>query len=152
MFNPSRDEVRQFLIDAWRKLREGLPCTPLEAMAADLIGQHPEYHALLESGEAAMHRDWPPELGETNPFLHLSMHLSIREQVSIDQPRGVAQAHALLSRREGSALEAEHVMMDCLAEMIWHAQRQGTPPDPGRYLACLRLKSGQPANPGDPRG
>lgn len=142
MFNPSRDEVRRFLIDAWHKSRTGQPATPLELLAGEIISLHPEYHALLESGDAALGREWPPELGETNPFLHLSMHLSIREQVSIDQPRGVAAQHALLTRKLGSMLEAEHEMMDCLGEMLWHAQRQGTPPDPGVYLACLANKSG----------
>lgn len=144
MFNPSRDEVRRFLVDAWRKTREQLPATPLETWAGEIIGLHPEYHALLETGEAALGREWPPELGETNPFLHLSMHLSIREQVSIDQPRGVARFHGLLSQQLGSSLDAEHEMMDCLGEMLWHAQRHGTPPDPALYLACLARKCGLP--------
>lgn len=141
MFNPSRDEVRRFLIDAWRKHRDGLPATPLEMLAGELIAGHPEYHALLESGDAAIDRDWLPEHGETNPFLHLSMHLSIREQVSIDQPAGVAAHHARLTRALGSALEAEHVMMDCLGEMIWQAQRHHTAPDPAIYLDCLSKRS-----------
>jgi Domain of unknown function (DUF1841) len=142
MFNPSRDEVRRFLIDAWRKTRANLPGTPLELLAGEIISLHPEYHALLESGDAALGREWPPELGETNPFLHLSMHLSIREQVSINQPRGVAEQHALLTRKLGSALDAEHEMMDCLGEMLWQAQRQGSAPDPAVYLSCLARKSG----------
>lgn len=140
MFNPSRNEARQFLIDAWMKRRDNLPATPLETAAGELIAAHPEYHALLESGDAALTRDWLPENGETNPFLHLSMHLSIREQVSIDQPAGVAAHHARLARERGSALEAEHVMMDCLAEMIWQAQRHHTAPDPAIYLGCLGRK------------
>jgi len=140
MFNPSRNEARQFLIDAWMKRRDNLPATPLETVAGELIAAHPEYHALLESGDEALTRDWPPEHGETNPFLHLSMHLSIREQVSIDQPAGVAAHHARLTRERGSALEAEHVMMDCLGEMIWQAQRHHTAPDPAVYLGCLGRK------------
>jgi hypothetical protein len=140
MFNPSRNEVRQFLIDAWAKRRESMPATPLETLAADLIAAHPEYHALLESGEKAIEREWLPEDGETNPFLHLSMHLSIREQVSIDQPAGVAAHHQRLSNSLGSTLEAEHVMMDCLGEMIWHAQRHQSAPDPAIYLNCLKQK------------
>jgi putative protease len=86
MFSPTRDQARKFLMDAWRKRREALPATPLETMAADIIGLHPEYHALLESGEDALSRDWSPDQGDTNPFLHLSLHLSIAEQLQIDQP------------------------------------------------------------------
>lgn len=137
MFSPTREEVRRFLIDAWQKRRENLPATPLETLAGEIIAAHPEYHALLESGERALDRDWLPEQGETNPFLHLSMHLSIREQVSINQPVGVTAHHARLTRELGSALEAEHVMMDCLGEMIWQAQRQHSAPDPAIYLDCL---------------
>ncbi len=140
MFNPSREEVRRFLMEAWRKRRESLPATPLETVAGDIIAAHPEYHALLGADEKALAREWLPEDGETNPFLHLSMHLSIREQVSIDQPAGVAAHHARLSGTTGSALEAEHLMMDCLGEMIWQAQRHHTQPDPAIYLACLERR------------
>jgi hypothetical protein len=145
MFAPSRNEARQFLIDAWRKRGDALPLTPLETIAADLVALHPEYHALLESGDKALERDWRPEHGETNPFLHLSMHLSIHEQVSIDQPSGVRALHDALTRKLGSRHDAEHEMMDCLAEMIWSAQRHGTPPDPKRYLDCLGRKAGTQA-------
>jgi hypothetical protein len=145
MFAPSRNEARQFLIDAWKKRRDALPLTPLETIAADLVTLHPEYHSLLESGEAALSRDWQPAQGETNPFLHLSMHLSIHEQVSIDQPAGVRALHRQLTEQLGSRHDAEHEMMDCLAEMIWSAQRHGTPPDPAIYLACLNQKAKNPA-------
>ena len=145
MFAPARMEARQFLVDAWQKRRAALPLTPLETLAADLVALHPEYHALLESGAAVLDRDWAPEQGETNPFLHLSMHLSIHEQVSIDQPPGVRTLHRQLSELLGSRHDAEHAMMDCLAEMIWTAQRQGTPPDAGLYLACLNRKAKNPA-------
>jgi len=145
MFSPSRNEARQFLIDAWKKRRDALPLTPLETIAADLVALHPEYHALLESGEAALARDWQPEQGETNPFLHLSMHLSIHEQVSIDQPPGVRALHRQLTEQLGSRHDAEHEMMDCLAEMIWSAQRHAKPPDPALYLACLSRKAKKPA-------
>lgn len=145
MFNPSREEARRFLIDAWRKRRAALPLTPLETIAADLVALHPEYHALLESGDAALERDWQPDQGETNPFLHLSMHLSLHEQVSIDQPVGVRALHRQLAELLGSRHDAEHEMMDCLAEMIWSAQRNGTPPDPALYLSCLHRKAKNPA-------
>lgn len=140
MFNPTREQVRDFFFESWRKQREALPLTPLEAMAVDVIGMHPEYHALLEKRDQYVDRDYLPEHGETNPFLHLSMHLSIREQISIDQPRGVAAHHRRLSESLGSVMDAEHAMMDCLGEMIWQAQRQGTAPDPQLYLSCLARK------------
>jgi hypothetical protein len=143
MFAPTRNEARQFLIEAWRKRREALPLTPLETIAADLVALHPEYHALLESGDKALDREWRPEQGETNPFLHLSMHLSIHEQVSIDQPRGVRDLHERLTRQLASRHDAEHEMMDCLSQMIWTAQRHGLPPDPKLYLDCLGRKAGR---------
>jgi len=147
MFQPSRDQARDFWFDAWGKYRAHQPLSPLEGMAVEIIGQHPEYHALLSDRDAYLEkfrgRDFPPEFGETNPFLHLGMHLSIREQVSIDQPAGVRDAHRQLSEKLGNAPDAEHQMMDCLAEMIWSAQRHRTAPDSGLYLDCLRKKSGR---------
>lgn len=141
MFNPTRNEARQFLIDAWRKYREKSVLTDLEALAADHILRHPEYHRLLEDPDASLNRDWLPENGETNPFLHLMMHLSISEQLSIDQPAGVRGHYQALARRLGDEHAAMHETMDCLAEMIWTAQRHGTPPDGAAYLACLERKS-----------
>ena len=140
MFAPSRDQARRFLADAWRKHLERLPATPLEAMAAEHIGGHPEYHAVLEQPERYRDRDWPPELGETNPFLHLSMHLSIGEQLSIDQPTGVKARCLALAERLGDAHAAQHAVMDCLAEMVWRAQRDNQPPDGAAYLLCLETK------------
>jgi Domain of unknown function (DUF1841) len=144
MFTPTREEVRDFLFEAWRKFRAGEPLAGLETEAAAIIALHPEYHALLENRARYLdqyrERDYPPEFGETNPFLHLSMHLSIREQVSIDQPRGVRAAHESLARKLGDAAQAEHEMMDCLAEMLWKAQRAGSAPEATVYLACLQGK------------
>lgn len=140
MFNPSRDQVRQFFFDAWAKFRAGQPLTDLEAMAAEHIGRHPEYHAVLEQPDRHRDRDWPPELGETNPFLHLSMHLSIGEQLSIDQPPGVKARYLALAERLGDAHAAQHAVMDCLAEMVWRAQRDNLPPDGAAYLLCLENK------------
>ena len=140
MFNPSRDQVRQFFFDAWAKFRAGQPLTDLEAMAAEHIGRHPEYHAVLEQPERYRDRDWPPELGETNPFLHLSMHLSIGEQLSIDQPTGVKARYLALAERLGDAHAAQHAVMDCLAEMVWRAQRDNLPPDGAAYLLCIEKK------------
>lgn len=140
MFNPSRDQARQFFFDAWAKFRAGQPLTDLEAMAAEHIGRHPEYHAVLEQPDRHRDRDWPPELGETNPFLHLSMHLSIGEQLSIDQPPGVKARYLALAERLGDEHAAQHAVMDCLAEMLWRAQRDNLPPDGAAYLLCLENK------------
>lgn len=140
MFNPTRDQVRDFFFEAWAKFRAAAALTPLEAMAVEVIAMHPEYHAVLENRDRYVDRDYLPESGDTNPFLHLSMHLSIREQISIDQPPGVRAAHTRLSQSLGGVMEAEHQMMDCLAEMIWQSQRHNTPPDPAVYFNCLNRK------------
>jgi Domain of unknown function (DUF1841) len=140
MFNPTRDQARDFFFESWRKFRESAPLTALETLAVELISDHPEYHLVLENRDKYVDRDYRPEAGDTNPFLHLSMHLSIREQVSIDQPQGVRAAHTRLTEKLASVMEAEHIMMDCLAEMIWHAQRHRLSPDPALYLGCLAKK------------
>ena len=141
MFNPSRDQARQFLIDAWAKRRNKLPGTPMDILAADLVALHPEYHALLEA-EDALTREWTPEHGETNPFLHLSLHLAIEEQLSIDQPPGIRAAFTLLQSRRSDRHEALHAVLDCLGEMIWRSQRTGLPPDGDSYLDCVRRAAG----------
>lgn len=137
MFNPSRDQARRFFFDAWQKYRGKQPLSDLEAIAFELMQLHPEYHAIFDHPERYADRDWLPEAGETNPFLHLSLHLAIREQVPIDQPRGIADHYRRLQEKTGSTHDAEHLIMDCLAEMIWQAQRQGGAPDPAIYLNCL---------------
>jgi hypothetical protein len=140
MFNPSRDQARQFLFDLWAKHRAKAPLTPLEAMALDVVLQHPEYHGFLEEPERHLERDWKPEGGETNPFLHLMMHLAIEEQLSIDQPPGIRAAIESLARRHDSLHAARHDVMDCLAEVIWNAQRHGVAFDNASYLDCLERK------------
>jgi len=139
MFNPSKDEVRQFFLSAWQRHRAGGVLTPLEMIAADWMEQHPEYHAEL-SDPHSTGRDYAVEQGRTNPFLHLSMHLSIAEQVSIDQPPGIRQAFELLRNRLGEH-EAHHAIMECLGEMLWTAQRSGLPPDGAAYVDCVRRRT-----------
>ena len=141
MFTPSQNDVRRFFCDAWRKHVAALPLTPIEAQAADWIAEHPEYHADLDDVDAALAAVFDMEAGRTNPFLHLSMHLSITEQVGIDQPRGVKQAFELLRHRLGSAHDAQHEVMECLGEMIWASQRSGLPPDGQAYLDCVRRRA-----------
>jgi len=142
IFNPSRDEARDFFFDLWAKARGGSPLTPLESMAAAILGDHPEYHAVLGDREGQRDREWRPEGGETNPFLHLAMHLAIEEQLSIDQPPGIRAAVDALARRRGSAHDARHDVMECLAEVVWQAQRNARPFDNDSYLDCLRRKAG----------
>lgn len=142
MYNPTRDQARQFLFAAWRKYRGKALLSDLESLAVGHILRHPEYHALLDDAEANLDRDWLPELGETNPFLHLSMHLAISEQLSIDQPVGIKAAYARLCSRLGEEHGAQHRVMDCLAEMIWRAQRDGRPPDGAAYIDCLEKTKG----------
>lgn len=141
MFNPSRDQARRFLIDAWRKRVEGLPATPLETLTADIVALHPEYHGLLAGSEDALARDWTPEDGAMNPFLHLSLHLAIEEQLSIDQPPGIRAAWESRLRQHGDRHAALHDLLECLGETLWHAQRTGTPLDGVAYLDCIRRRS-----------
>ena len=145
MFNPSKDEVRRFFCDAWSKDRAGGVLTPLEALAADWIRQHPEYHEELADPGAATARDYSIDEGRTNPFLHLSMHLAIAEQLSVDQPPGIRAAYRRLVERTGDEHAAAHAVIDCLGEVVWSAQRAGAPVPPAemtaRYLDCLARKA-----------
>ena len=141
MFTPSQDDVRRFFCGVQAKHRAGEVLTPMEALAADWVGAHPEYHADLADADAAVAASYRVEDGHSNPFLHLSMHLSITEQVAIDQPRGIKQAFDLLAARRGSAHEAHHEMMECLGEMIWASQRSGLPPDGEAYIDCVRRRA-----------
>ena len=140
MFNPTRDQAREFLFELWGKHRAGAPLTALESMALAIVLEHPEYHAILDDRERYLERDWKPEGGETNPFLHLQMHLAIEEQLSIDQPPGIRAAVQALARRHDSEHAARHDVMDCLAEMVWNAQRHGAAFDNAAYLDCLARK------------
>ena len=144
MFNPTRDQTRDFFFDAWRKFRANEPLSAMETITVEVIAMHPEYHTMLENHDRYLEnyrdRDYPPEFGETNPFLHLGMHIAIREQISIDQPAGVRGHHQVLTKKYSSVADAEHEMMDCLAEMIWQAQRNKSAPDAAVYMACLVKK------------
>jgi len=139
MFNPSRDEVRHFFIEAWRKHRHNEILSPIESQALGWIVQHPEYHADLESGDAMSH-DYTVEQGKTNPFLHLSMHLAITEQVSIDQPRGIKAAYDSLAARVDRHFAA-HEIMECLGQVVWESQRSGTALNSDTYLELIRQRA-----------
>lgn len=147
MFNPSREDVRRFFCEAWRKRGAGEIVTPLEALALKWIDAHPEYHALLADAEGAVAADFSIERGQSNPFLHLAMHLAIEEQLSIDQPPGIRELFAQLAARRGDAHAAMHATMDCLGRVLWEAQRGTLPADPqainDAYLSCLRRQAGR---------
>jgi hypothetical protein len=140
VFSPSREQARRFLFDTWAKQRDGAPLTPLESMALAVMLLHPEYHAQLDNPDKFLERDYLPENGETNPFLHLSLHLAIREQLSIDQPHGVLTHYRRLLAATGSEHDAEHILLECLGEMLWQAQRNRSAPDPTVYLGCLAAR------------
>ena len=140
MFTPSQHDVRRFFCETYRKHESREILTPLEAIARDWVLQHPEYATELRDVEAALAADYRVEQGKPNPFLHLSMHLSIAEQVSIDQPPGIRAAYLALAQRLDSEHEAHHQIMECLGEMIWQSQRSGLPPDGAAYIECIRKR------------
>jgi hypothetical protein len=133
----NREQLRRMYCDAWRKFRARAPLEPLEAQIAAVIAEHAEHVPLLESPEALLH-EFAPQDGRENPFLHLGLHLAIREQVCTDRPAGIARIHETLSRRLGDAHAAEHAMIERLAETLWEAQRFGRMPDEQQYLQRLR--------------
>ena len=134
----NREQLRQMYLEAWRKYTARQPLEPLEAQLAAVIAEHPEYVPLLESGTQALGAEYTPEGGRENPFLHMGLHLAIREQIATDRPPGIAQIHQSLSKRLGDRHAAEHTMLEALAETLWESQRSGRPPDEQRYLERLR--------------
>ena len=136
MFNPTREQVRQFFTEAWRKHQAKGVLTPLESIAVDWAVQHPEYHADLENPDA-LEAEYPVEQGRTNPFLHLSMHLAIAEQLSIDQPPGIRAAYQQLLATHDEH-QASHIIMESLGQVVWEAQRLGKPLDNDAYLDLIR--------------
>jgi len=137
MFDPSREQVREMFFGAWRKYRAGEPLAGIEALALELILLHPEYHAMLGEPEKYRDKDYTDE---GNPFLHLSLHLAFEEQLSIDQPPGLAVRFQRLVRKYGERHEALHQALECLAETVWRAQRDQAAPDAAAYLSCLEKK------------
>lgn len=133
-----RSSLRRMYLEAWRKHRESLPVEPVEDQIIRVVSLHPEYAQLLESDPAALDREYSPEAGQTNPFLHMGLHLAIREQVATDRPAGIAAVHRSLAARLGDVHEAEHAMIERLGEALWSAQRAGLPPDEAQYLESLR--------------
>jgi hypothetical protein len=145
MFNPTRDQARRFFFDTWAKYQRGETLEGLEQTALSVILLHPEYHALLADGERNFDRDFSPEGGQLNPFLHLSLHLAIEEQLSIDQPQGLRMRYEALLRSK-TEHEALHDVLECLGETLWQAQRTGAAPDEALYLECVERKATAKSN------
>jgi hypothetical protein len=137
MFSPSREQARQFFFDAWRKYQQREMLSAMEDMALEVILLHPEYQRMLETPERYQHKDYLPEIGDVNPFLHMSMHVAIKEQLSIDQPVGIRKRFQRLLKKTGDEHVVAHQFMECLAEMIWQAQRDQTALDATVYFECL---------------
>lgn len=143
IFGQDRNELRKMYADAWAKRCENLPLSPLEMQIADVIEMHPEYHADVSGDD--LERDYSPDGGQTNPFLHMGLHLGIREQVSTNRPAGIAAVFKAAAVRTGDVHAAEHEMIECLAETLWEAQNENRPPDEQKYLERLRRLAGQQA-------
>lgn len=140
LFNPSREQVRQFFFQTWEKFKQQQGLSAMEKIALQVMRMHPEYHAVLDQSERYLQQAYFPEMGETNPFLHMSLHMSLLEQIAINQPAGIEQAYVSLQQKYGDWHLAQHELMDCLAETIWRAQRDGQPPDAAAYLDCMQKK------------
>ena len=142
IFNPSRDEVREFFFTTWGKFKQKHALSDLEKIALGTIHMHPEYHRILDAPEQFKHQEYFPEFGETNPFLHMSLHLSILEQISINQPIGITEIYAQLKLRRQNDHAAQHDILECLAECIWSAQHNKTALDANYYVQLLQQKAG----------
>ncbi|MCP3852684.1 MAG: DUF1841 family protein [Gammaproteobacteria bacterium] len=138
LFGQDRNQLRKIYFQSWRKFKKKQPMEPMESVIASLINQHPEYHDFFDQIEQNQERDFTPEMGQTNPFLHLGMHISIQEQIGTQRPPEISSLYQSLCNKTGDAHEAEHLMMDCLGEMLWSAQRSNQPPNEITYLECIR--------------
>lgn len=138
MFTDDRESQRRFFLETWRKRKAELALEPLEELVAQVMLQHPEYHAVLEDEDTALDRHYAPEAGVTNPFLHMGMHIAIQEQLLTDRPKGILVLYQTGLKNYGDPHKLEHEMMECLGEVLWSAQRNNTAPDEKAYLNCLR--------------
>ena len=138
MFGNDRNQLRQYYIDTWTKAQNNQKLEPLEQIIADVINDHPEYQAILNDSDQALGREYLPEGGESNPFMHMGMHIAIHEQLGSNRPAGIRDLYQKIAQRVGDAHKAEHQMMECLAEMMWQAQRADKEPDEKHYLKALK--------------
>lgn len=133
MFGNDRNQLRKVFFDSWRLKQQGAPLDALQQVITNIIELHPEYHSLLDDADK-IDQDFTPEMGETNPFLHMSMHMALHEQISTNRPAGISDAYNRLCQLKGSAHDAEHAMMECLGQALWSAQRNNQMPDEVAYL------------------
>ena len=133
----NRDEIRQVYLTVWQKLQQGKILEPMESVIADIIQLHPEYHTFLDQGPSTQQQEFNPESGNSNPFLHMGMHIALREQTSTDRPAGIQKIHLKLCNKKGQH-DAEHAMIECLGQALWLAQRNNSMPDDKSYLDCLK--------------
>jgi hypothetical protein len=138
MFGQDRNAMRQVFFDAWQRAKNKQLLEPLQAMIVGIIEQHPEYHAIFDDADSSLDKDFNPGMGEANPFLHLSMHLAIQEQIGSQRPLNITDLYQRLSTKYGDTHQAEHKMMECLSEMIWQAQQNQTELDENIYLSCIQ--------------
>lgn len=137
MISGDRNQLRQVFFDAWRKHQNGDALEPLERIISNVIADHPEYHAMFKNQEKYLHQEFYPEQGESNPFLHMAMHISLMEQITTDRPSGIGERYQRLCQRTGNAHEAEHQLMECLGRILWEAQSGNRIPDEKAYLICI---------------
>lgn len=138
MFYQNRDDTRGMFFKAWAKTLKGEALQPLEQQIVDVITMHPEYHALLAQPEDCAALDFAASQGQSNPFLHMGLHIALQEQLSTDQPQGIRDIYQQVLRKSTDRHQCEHRIMECLAQAIWEAQQHQQPPDLTSYLACLR--------------
>jgi hypothetical protein len=141
-FQQDRNELRQTYFDVWRRRADKARLEPMELLILGVMEEHPEYHGFLDDPDASLDRDFSPEYGQSNPFLHMGMHIAIREQLTTDRPPGFAEAYAAVVRQCGDSHEAEHRILECLAETLWRAHRDGASPDELDYLDKVRTLGG----------
>jgi len=138
LFSQNRNEIRQVYLTAWHKHNQAQALEPIEQIIVNVIQQHSEYHALLNDRERALSKDYPPEGGIVNPFLHMGMHIALTEQLTTNRPKGITASYQALLKQQQDVHQVEHQLMDCLGEMIWTAQKLNQPPDDKVYLKCIR--------------
>lgn len=144
MFGNDRNELRQFYFNVWQKKKDNAPLQALEQIVATVIAEHPEYHGMLEDPDSHLDRDWTPEHGETNPFLHMGMHISIQEQLGSNRPPAIRDLYQKMLDKFGNAHDVEHQMIECLGFVMWQAQSSGREPDLEQYIECIRKLAGTP--------
>lgn len=140
IFGSDRSELRQMYADAWQKARESLPMSPLEMQIARVIEEHPEYHGVIEGDDLQV--EFAPESGQSNPYLHMGLHLAIRDQVATDRPPGIRRLFTNVAAKVGDNHATEHKLLECLAETLWQAQRDNKAPDEQEYLERVRRLAG----------